>query len=545
MNGLPPQAPPSKKKRKRPTASSSEIRAPAPPSGKSRSKNVAFQAPQEPKKKKNHDYEANFEEKQFVLRVPLNLADQIKNVLKEAEQRDKSKKKDHNKGEKRTDLDIDIVFGEHPDLMKFFKSGVCPQLPEEPMLLQNGAVENKKLKKQKRREQEAKLQKLMDDSGYLSDVEYGLEQTRLGRFRFHDQLYPCELVDIPTIVEAYKSIDCMTYYKAGDVSQMILVKTPQEMNNELEIMLNEKRERIKKEEEKASKKNKKKKKRRKKVVLPKMYQLRDGLTRSLKNVLEHWEKQRLNISKRDIEKMVDEFNKMMEDEDPENIQIEVLEEDINEDESSTDDESGSSEDEDEDPNSDQEEDQLMAALGGDSLSVPQRSMSGQTPSPMYSPNPGYTPSTPQLAMQNSMMSDQSLSEMSSGDEDEDEGVARNTGFLTSQQAQQYRVDDVSDEAQSQSEDEDDDDDELMAHMGGDDPGQALRNERLRLEQEIANNMTSITLATSRMNQAPNAMLKSRFSQQIQQHEAENMQRRARIQQIDAELHQQSLEMPPF
>ncbi|KAL0478954.1 transcription initiation factor TFIID subunit 7 [Acrasis kona] len=434
-NSIPTGTPPthssgSKKKSSRSSKSNGQ----KPPSKKSSSKvtipasAVTFQTPTQPsssksrRKKDTSDYDQTFEEKQFILRVPTYLAERIHDIIKEPEQ--KKSKKDDGK-EKRVDLDMDLVFGDHPDILEFFKAGVRPKLPEEPAPVPPPT--DKKMKKQLRLERAEKLRKLMDESGYLTDVEYGLNENRAGRFRLKDQTYPCLLVDLPTLVEAYKSVDCMTYYKAGDVSQMILVKDPLEMDKEIHHMQDEKMERIKKEDEKARRRNKKKRKKKKRFQsLPRMFQLEDGLTPSMAGVLKHFERQRLNITKKDIEKMVDEFNKMMEDEDPENIQIEVIEEDIKEDDSSSDDESSSDEEDEEDDedannhdsaDSDFEQDQLMAA------------MNEVTPSPMYSPSVAHTPiaSAPYSASQrvnmnninNSIMSDQSLSEMSSGEDDDD------------------------------------------------------------------------------------------------------------------------------
>jgi TATA-binding protein-associated factor Taf7 len=565
--GLPPTAPTTQKKKKKRSSSSSSSRTGASnvsskpeqkPSSKSapRSKStVNFQIPTAPAKKfkkSTSDYDQKFEEQQFILRVPTELAERIHNILKEAEQKEKSKKKD-DKSEKRTDLDMDLIFGDHKEVLEFFKSGVMPKLPEEPIdinQMQNGT--DKKAKRQKRREKDAKLDKLMDDSGYLTDVEYGVNEGRVGRFRLKDQIYPCELVDIPTLIEAYKSVDCMTYYKAGDISQMIHVKDKSELDKELNSMLNDRREHNK--DEKARRKNRKKKrKKRRTLVLPKMYQLEHGITPSMRNVLQHWEKQRLNITKKDIEKMVDEFNKMMEDEDPDNIAIEVLEEDIKE--SSSEDESSSDEDEDEfDIDSDQEEDQLMAALeeSSSNLLTPQRTHSTTTPSPMYSPSPAYTPSTPQLGVQTtSMTSDQSMSEMSSGgeeeEEDENQPGAGNTGFLTSQHTQMYRS---GDETQSQSEEEDEEEDEeqeLMAAMGVPQQGnqQNLRNERQQLENEIVSFNAQLQNLQSLITKAPNQMLKQRLVVQAQQAEMEIVARKRRLIEIDTILQQQAMELPPF
>jgi TATA-binding protein-associated factor Taf7 len=571
--GLSPQAPisGSKKKKKSSNESASTSVRPSnsaqkPPSKKSsRTKNVTFQTPQPPSssrhqktvpaKKVSSDYEKKFEEQQFILRVPNHLAEIIHKILQEADQKDKGKGKDDGSKEKRQELDMDIIFGEHPEVLNFFKCGVPPQLPEEPQQPVNGA--EKKSKKQRRREKEEKLEKLMDEAGYLSDVEYGLNSGRVGRFRLKDMTFPCQLVDIPTIVEAYKSMDCNTYYKSGDVSQMILVKDPTSLEAELEELLNAKREITKKQDEKARKRNKKRKRKKEKSqALPKFYQLEHGITPSMHNVLRHWEKQRLNITKKDIEKMVDEFNKMMEDEDPENVQIEIIEEDIKEDESSSEEES-SSESEDSALDSDEEEENLMAALEGSGLTV--RTASTTTPSPMYSPNSAYTPtpSTPQLSnLQSgvSLMSDQSLSEMSSGGEEDDEmsqdGTTNQTGFLTSQQTQVFRNDGASESgSQSDEDEEEDEEDELMAHFAqaqsSGPSNQLLRSERAQLEGEIITLNRALVHAQGLLAKAPNPMLQQRYRQQALEAEQQIIAKKNRINEIDNSLQQQALELPPF
>jgi TATA-binding protein-associated factor Taf7 len=63
----------------------------------------------------------------------------------------------------------------------------------------------------------------MLNSNSVKDIDIIFNDERNGILKFGKEEYKAKLVDLPCITEAYKSIDLMTYYKAGDISQMILV----------------------------------------------------------------------------------------------------------------------------------------------------------------------------------------------------------------------------------------------------------------------------------------------------------------------------------
>jgi TATA-binding protein-associated factor Taf7 len=63
----------------------------------------------------------------------------------------------------------------------------------------------------------------MLNSNSVKDIDIIFNDERNGILKFGKEEFKAKLVDLPCITEAYKSIDLMTYYKAGDISQMILV----------------------------------------------------------------------------------------------------------------------------------------------------------------------------------------------------------------------------------------------------------------------------------------------------------------------------------
>eukprot|EP01080_Neovahlkampfia_damariscottae_P011842 gene11842-5172_t len=132
----------------------------------------------------------------------------------------------------------------------------------------------------------------MLNSNAVKDIEIIFKDERNGTFKFDGKEYRTKLVDLPTITEAYKSIDLMTYYKAGDISQMIVVLEDQ--NEEIPIELD------------------------------------DGITPSMKNIRKTWKKQKLTTKREEIKGMVDEFMKLMSEEKDENIKIEILTDDEDE-----------------------------------------------------------------------------------------------------------------------------------------------------------------------------------------------------------------------
>lgn len=144
----------------------------------------------------------------------------------------------------------------------------------------------------------SQLRKMINENK-VEEVQLEFNTERNAKFRIGKEIFDAKLVDLPCITEAYKSIDCMTYYKAGDVSQMIQVV--------------EKPEEIEKIPDKSV----------------------SGLTPSTKNIYKHWEKDKLNITKEDIQNLVNEFIKK-EEEDLKDTTIEIYSEEEDEgDEQST------------------------------------------------------------------------------------------------------------------------------------------------------------------------------------------------------------------
>ena len=131
----------------------------------------------------------------------------------------------------------------------------------------------------------------MLNSNSVKDIDITFHDERNGTFKFDEKEYRAKLVDLPCITEAYKSIDLMTYYKAGDISQMIIVfenpEESQQISNELD----------------------------------------DGITPSMKNIRKYWKKQKLTTKREEIKSMVDEFMKLMSEEKDKNIKIEILTDD--------------------------------------------------------------------------------------------------------------------------------------------------------------------------------------------------------------------------
>lgn len=122
----------------------------------------------------------------------------------------------------------------------------------------------------------------------LKDADVTFQNDRDAIFHFGGKNYKAKLVDLPCITEAYKSNDLTTYYKSGDVSQMLLVQDEaikEEISNEYD----------------------------------------SGLTPPMKNVRTHWKKQKLNVDKEEIKKMVDDFMKIMSEE-SDNVKIEIFSE---------------------------------------------------------------------------------------------------------------------------------------------------------------------------------------------------------------------------
>jgi len=346
-------------------------------------------------------------EQQCILRVPPELATRINQILR---QHDASK--DPNKS---IELDIDIAFGDNEDVLQFLKSAlkeqVSPRLAQQPQKDENTSsitVESSSSNSEKedgknKSEENGTLNNTEDkiDERYISNVAYTIKKNRRGRFRFGNEMYPCELLDLPCIIEAYKSMDCKAYYKSGDVSQMILVKTQEELDKEIDRL------RIEEEEDVG-----KKKKKDKKHLLT---TFEHGLTPSTRNIAQHWERQRSDISKHDIAMMFDRFMQLLEEENPENVKLEILEdtgEEMMEEFSSEEDEEDSDLETDSSFDSDQEE-----SISTGKQREPAISSSDRYASPLYSTPTVLSPTPSTVKTPVSVMDEDSKS-MASVEEDE-------------------------------------------------------------------------------------------------------------------------------
>eukprot|EP00761_Pharyngomonas_kirbyi_P001928 gb/GECH01001932.1/.p1 GENE.gb/GECH01001932.1/~~gb/GECH01001932.1/.p1 ORF type:complete len:436 (+),score=169.67 gb/GECH01001932.1/:1-1308(+) len=133
-----------------------------------------------------------------------------------------------------------------------------------------------------------KIHELMREQKVDMDLEF--QSKREGVLRVGDTSFKAKLVDLPCIVESYKSVDKHTYYKIGDVGQMVLVLPPdldyKDIPDEME----------------------------------------SGLSNPTYNIQKHWRKRQANVTEEDIEDMKEEFLKLMEEDDPNNVELEVFSE---------------------------------------------------------------------------------------------------------------------------------------------------------------------------------------------------------------------------
>ncbi|KAL9642041.1 hypothetical protein ABK040_004093 [Willaertia magna] len=240
-------------------------------------------------KKQQQDDDEDFEEKQFILRVPEDIADRIRQKLKSHTSKSSDKAQ-------RVDLQMNLKFGDDLDILSF---------------LQNARLQ----------EEDLKIKRPEDISGYLSDIEYGIDKNRKGRFQIDNEILPCTLVDLPCHTEAYKSIDCQTYYKCGDVSQMIIVQKPSELDKDIQ----KSRLRRSRYYQQRSSSSKYRTIKRKSKDLVQTYTFEDGITPPTERILRHWNNQKLAVSRKDIRKMKEKYIQMLEEEDPNKVKIEILE----------------------------------------------------------------------------------------------------------------------------------------------------------------------------------------------------------------------------
>ncbi|KAI7908226.1 TAFII55 protein conserved region-domain-containing protein [Cokeromyces recurvatus] len=68
-----------------------------------------------------------------------------------------------------------------------------------------------------------RLHELVKKREIPEDVKLNFKDNRKGSFTFEGRKYDALVVDLPTIIEAQKSLDKKQFYKVADISQMILV----------------------------------------------------------------------------------------------------------------------------------------------------------------------------------------------------------------------------------------------------------------------------------------------------------------------------------
>eukprot|EP00818_Percolomonas_sp_WS_P002070 CAMPEP_0117439966 /NCGR_PEP_ID=MMETSP0759-20121206/2833_1 /TAXON_ID=63605 /ORGANISM="Percolomonas cosmopolitus, Strain WS" /LENGTH=486 /DNA_ID=CAMNT_0005231689 /DNA_START=34 /DNA_END=1494 /DNA_ORIENTATION=+ len=171
--------------------------------------------------------------------------------------------------------------------------------------------------------------------------------------------YECLIVDMPTVIESYKSLDLETYYKCGQVAKMVLVTTDEFERKQRERMkhwiegdskgrirkegvaasssssgnapflpphmqhqhLNEQKKEKEREEQRNEQQRKQDNERRRKQrelferqseLTPHIYH--SGLTPSLQNIYEHWEKTKITVTKEEVDRMMQNYYVQMFDE---------------------------------------------------------------------------------------------------------------------------------------------------------------------------------------------------------------------------------------
>jgi len=69
------------------------------------------------------------------------------------------------------------------------------------------------------------IRKMMKNNN-LDGVEFYFTEERRGKFVIGGQEYNMTLCDLPCVVETHKTLDSRSYYKSGDIGQILLVEDP-------------------------------------------------------------------------------------------------------------------------------------------------------------------------------------------------------------------------------------------------------------------------------------------------------------------------------
>lgn len=310
-----------------PSTSSNHAAAPtttttAPKPKKKKSKNTfAAPAPVHVAKKSKSTYT----EKQFILRVPDQVAQQIREMIKRQDDSEKESDKVKRQHASETQVDMKLEF-----------------TGEEYAYSDN--------------------EEFMDPEDRAKH-QPSKKSSRTGKFKIGDTQLPFHFVDLPCVVEAYKSLDTITYYKAGDIHQMFVVKNaedaatssddeemiaatptpaPVQSNSTMyspmsspaphntsmsmttpspsNLLLSSPTQVGSSPQQPATPLSQLPK-------TPAKYKYQHGLTPSTKNIRYHWTKNLRRVTKRDVDAMLAKYRKLVEEDDPENVTVEILSDD--------------------------------------------------------------------------------------------------------------------------------------------------------------------------------------------------------------------------
>jgi transcription initiation factor TFIID subunit 7 len=62
----------------------------------------------------------------------------------------------------------------------------------------------------------------------VSKTQIDCSDSRICEFKFMGKSYPAKLCDLPCIIEAQKTFDRASYYKSGDICQILIVRKPED-----------------------------------------------------------------------------------------------------------------------------------------------------------------------------------------------------------------------------------------------------------------------------------------------------------------------------
>jgi transcription initiation factor TFIID subunit 7 len=69
-----------------------------------------------------------------------------------------------------------------------------------------------------------RIEQLLSENATSSELDLSFPDGRSGTFAIGDQQFPASLLDLPTVVESYKTYDDSALVKTADIGQMIMVR---------------------------------------------------------------------------------------------------------------------------------------------------------------------------------------------------------------------------------------------------------------------------------------------------------------------------------